>query len=110
LDLFKIGTLNFQTPDLKRFPCLRLAYQALRRGEAAPAILNAANEVAVANFLAERMPYIHIPLLIEAVLEKVSVKSITRLEDVLEADRLARSAAEEWLAASHAKLAAKAIR
>jgi 1-deoxy-D-xylulose-5-phosphate reductoisomerase len=56
------------------------------------------------------MPYLHIPLLIEAVLEKVSVKSITRLEDVLEADRLARSAAEEWLAASHAKLAAKAIR
>ncbi len=108
LDLFKIGTLNFQTPDLKRFPCLRLAYQALQRGEGAPAILNAANEVAVANFLAERMPYIHIPLLIEAVLEKVSVKSITHLEDVLEADRLARSAAEEWLAVSKTRLAARA--
>ena len=110
LDLFKIGTLNFQAPDLNRFPCLRLAYQALQRGEAAPAILNAANEVAVANFLAERMPYKHIPLLIEAVLEKVRVKSISRLEDVLEADNLARTAAEEWLAASKTRLAARAIR
>jgi 1-deoxy-D-xylulose-5-phosphate reductoisomerase len=110
LDLFKVGTLNFQAPDLKRFPCLRLAYQALQRGEAAPAILNAANEVAVANFLAERMPYKHIPLLIEAVLENVSVNSITCLEDVLEADRAARVAAEEWLAASHPGFAAGAIR
>ena len=110
LDLFKIGTLNFQAPDLKRFPCLRLAYQALQRGEAAPAILNAANEVAVANFLAERMPYKHIPLLIEAVLEKISVNSITCLEDVLEADCAARVAAEEWLAASRPEFAAGAIR
>jgi 1-deoxy-D-xylulose-5-phosphate reductoisomerase len=108
LDLFKIGTLDFQPPDLKRFPCLRLAFEALRRGEGAPAILNAANEVAVDNFLAERMPYKQIPMLIEAVLEKVSVKSITRLEDVLEADRLARSAAEEWLAVSKIRLAARA--
>ncbi|MGH8756274.1 MAG: hypothetical protein ACREU0_10755, partial [Burkholderiales bacterium] len=107
---FKIGTLNFQAPDLKRFPCLQLAYQALRRGEAAPAILNAANEVAVANFLAERMPYKHIPLLIEAVLEKMNVKSITCLEDVLEADRMARVAAEEWLATSHPEFAAGALR
>ena len=110
LDLFKIGTLNFQAPDLKRFPCLRLAYQALQRGEAAPAILNAANEFAVANFLAERMPYKHISLMIEAVLEKMKVKPITCLEDVLEADRMARVAAEEWLDAAHPELATGSIR
>ena len=109
LDLFEIGTLNFQAPDPKRFPCLRLAYQALQRGEAAPAILNAANEVAVANFLAERMPYKKIPVLIEAVLEKISVKSIASLEDVLETDRIARIAAEEWLAGSRSRFASRAM-
>ena len=107
LDLFKIGTLNFQAPDLDRFPCLRLAYQALQRGEAAPAILNAANEVAVTHFLAQRMPYKHIPLLIEAVLEKMTVKAITSLDDVLEADRMARAFAEDWLAASRPGFAAR---
>ncbi|HXZ96810.1 MAG TPA: 1-deoxy-D-xylulose-5-phosphate reductoisomerase [Burkholderiales bacterium] len=110
LDLFKIGTLNFEAPDLNRFPCLRLAYQALQRGEAAPTILNAANEVAVANFLAERMPYKHIPLLIEAVLDKMTVKSIGCLDDVLEADRMARTFADEWLAASRPGFAARAAR
>ncbi|HUL40572.1 MAG TPA: 1-deoxy-D-xylulose-5-phosphate reductoisomerase [Burkholderiales bacterium] len=110
LDLFKVGTLNFHAPDLNRFPCLRLAYQALQRGEAAPAILNAANEVAVANFLAERMPYKYIPLLIEAVLDKMSVKSVGCLEDVLDADRTARACAEEWLAASLPQFAAGTAR
>ncbi|MGH8750526.1 MAG: 1-deoxy-D-xylulose-5-phosphate reductoisomerase [Burkholderiales bacterium] len=100
LDLFKIGTLTFQEPDFQRFPCLKLAYAALKRGDAAPAILNAANEVAVANFLERRMPYMFIPRMIEAVLEKVSVKSLTTLEDVLEADHAARAVAAEWLAAA----------
>ena len=108
LDLFRTGTLTFQAPDFERFPCLRLAYAALKRGDAAPAILNAANEVAVASFLEQRMPYTYIPLLIEAVLEKVRVQSIASLDDVLNADRAARTAAAEWLAASHVKPATKA--
>ena len=108
LDLFKVGTLTFQGPDFERFPCLRLAYAALKRGDAAPAILNAANEVAVASFLEERMPYTFIPLLIEAVLEKVSVKSIASLDDVLNADQAARVAAADWLAASRIKPATQA--
>jgi 1-deoxy-D-xylulose-5-phosphate reductoisomerase len=108
LDLFKTGTLTFEAPDFDRFPCLRLAYAALKRGDAAPTILNAANEVAVACFLEERMPYTYIPLMIEAVLEKVSVKSIASLDDVLSADNAARLAAEDWLATLRIKPVTKA--
>jgi 1-deoxy-D-xylulose-5-phosphate reductoisomerase len=98
LDLFRIGRLDFEEPDLTRFPCIRLAYDALRRGETAPAILNAANEVAVAAFLEEKMPFMAIPGLIEAVMEKVSVTEADTLEKVIDADEMARHAAHEWLA------------
>jgi 1-deoxy-D-xylulose-5-phosphate reductoisomerase len=97
LDLFKIGRLDFEAPDMARFPCLALAYQALRRGGTAPAILNAANEVAVAEFLEERLPFKAIPALIEGVLEKQAIKAVERLEDVIEADNAARSLAREWI-------------
>jgi 1-deoxy-D-xylulose-5-phosphate reductoisomerase len=97
LDMFKIGRLNFEAPDFKRFPCLGLAYQALVAGGSTPAILNAANEVAVESFLKRRMPFTTIPIMIEQVMQSVSRKDITSLEDVLEADREARETAHDWL-------------
>ena len=98
LDMFKIGRLNFEAPDFKRFPCLGLAYQALAAGGSTPAILNAANEVAVESFLKRRMPFTAIPVMIEKVMQSVSRKDIATLEDVLEADREARETAHDWLA------------
>ncbi|HEX9179570.1 MAG TPA: 1-deoxy-D-xylulose-5-phosphate reductoisomerase, partial [Burkholderiales bacterium] len=86
-----------EAPDLKRFPCLALAYDALRRGGAAPAILNAANEVAVQAFLDRRMPFTAIPEMIRHVLEALEPGRGDTLEQVLEADRAARQAAAEWL-------------
>ena len=97
LDMFKIGRLNFEAPDFKRFPCLGLAYQALAAGGSTPAILNAANEVAVESFLKRRMPFTAIPIMIEQVMQSVSRKGIASLEDVLEADREARETAHDWL-------------
>jgi 1-deoxy-D-xylulose-5-phosphate reductoisomerase len=98
LDMFKIGRLDFEEPDFKRFPCLGLAYQALAAGGSTPAILNAANEVAVESFLKRRMPFTAIPIMIEQVMQSVSRKDIASLEDVLEADREARETAHDWLA------------
>ena len=98
LDMFKIGRLDFEEPDFKRFPCLGLAYQALAAGGSTPAILNAANEVAVESFLKRRMPFTAIPVMIEKVMQSVSRKDIATLEDVLEADREARETAHDWLA------------
>jgi 1-deoxy-D-xylulose-5-phosphate reductoisomerase len=98
LDMFKIGRLDFEEPDFKRFPCLGLAYQALAAGGSTPAILNAANEVAVESFLKRRMPFTAIPVMIEQVMQSVSRKDIASLEDVLEADREARETAHDWLA------------
>ena len=98
LDMFKIGRLDFEAPDFKRFPCLGLAYQALAAGGSTPAILNAANEVAVESFLKRRMPFTAIPVMIEKVMQSVSRKDIATLEDVLEADREARETAHDWLA------------
>ena len=98
LDMFKIGRLDFEEPDFKRFPCLGLAYQALAAGGSTPAILNAANEVAVESFLKRRMPFTAIPVMIEKVMQSVSRKDIATLEDVLEADREARETAHDLLA------------
>jgi len=97
LELARIGALHFETPDLGRFPCLKLAYAALRAGGTAPAILNAANEIAVERFLAGRLRFTHIPRLIEAVLERLPTRPIRALQDVLEADSESRAYAAEWL-------------
>lgn len=97
LDLFKIATLNFVAPDFERFPCLALAYQALRAGGTAPAILNAANEVAVDAFLNEKISFLDIPRLIKAVLEKQVSVAVNTLDDVLQADIEARVAARGWI-------------
>ncbi len=98
LDMFKVARLDFEVPDFRRFPCLGLAYQALAAGGSTPAILNAANEVAVESFLKRRMPFTAIPVMIEQVMQTVSRKDVTTLEDVLAADCMAREAAHEWLA------------
>ncbi|HUW50180.1 MAG TPA: 1-deoxy-D-xylulose-5-phosphate reductoisomerase [Sulfuricella sp.] len=99
LDLFKIARLDFEAPDMGRFPCLNLAFQALRQGGTAPAILNAANEAAVAAFLDERIPFKAIPLMIEEVLARNAAKPVIRLEDVLDADIQARESSLEWMSA-----------
>ena len=95
LDLFQVAQLNFIAPDFERFPCLALAYQALRAGGTAPAVLNAANEVAVAAFLERQIPFLAIPRLIEQVLEAMPVHTVSSLEDVLQADQVARAMAQE---------------
>ena len=97
LDLLKVATLNFMAPDITRFPCLALAYQALRAGGTAPAILNAANEIAVAAFLDKRIPFLAIPRMIEDVLAALPVSAAETLDDVLNADAAARAAAHELL-------------
>ncbi|MEO8004479.1 MAG: 1-deoxy-D-xylulose-5-phosphate reductoisomerase [Betaproteobacteria bacterium] len=99
LDLFTMGSLQFERPDLQRFPCLRLAYQALEAGGNAPAVLNAANEVAVASFLSGRLPFTRIAGVVEEVLTRVPPGRARTLDDVLAADAQARSAAEELLGA-----------
>jgi 1-deoxy-D-xylulose-5-phosphate reductoisomerase len=98
LDLFAIAKLDFTAPDFQRFPCLALAYQALRAGGTVPALLNAANEVAVAAFLDRRIAFLDIPRLIEVVMGKVPRKEVNELQDVLDADAAARAAAQEWVA------------
>jgi len=97
LDLFKVATLNFQAPDFERFPCLALAYQALREAGTAPAMLNAANEIAVAAFLERQIPFLYIPRVIEAVLDALPVYPVTTLDDVTLADAEARRMAQEQI-------------
>ncbi|RRV08162.1 1-deoxy-D-xylulose-5-phosphate reductoisomerase [Pseudomonas sp. v388] len=98
LDLFRIGQLDFQEPDEQRFPCLRLARQAAEAGGSAPAMLNAANEVAVAAFLDRRIRYLEIASMIEDVLGLEPVIAVDELDAVFEMDSKARVLAEQWLA------------
>ncbi|WP_223458385.1 1-deoxy-D-xylulose-5-phosphate reductoisomerase [Pseudomonas sp. A-R-26] len=97
LDLFAIARLDFQAPDEERFPCLRLARQAAEAGNSAPAMLNAANEVAVAAFLDERVRYPEIASIIEEVLNLEPVVAVGDLEAVFTADAKARLLAGQWL-------------
>jgi 1-deoxy-D-xylulose-5-phosphate reductoisomerase len=97
LDLARVGALHFERPDTNRFPCLRLAYEALAAGGTAPTALNAANEVAVASFLAGTLGFRQIPALIEAVMKDLPRAPVRGLEDVFSADRAARERAEAWL-------------
>jgi 1-deoxy-D-xylulose-5-phosphate reductoisomerase len=90
LDLFQKGGLTFFPPDPKRFPCLKLAYQSIEIGETMPAILNAANEVAVNAFMEGSLKFTEIPLLIQRVMEEHEVKSVHTIEDILRADHWAR--------------------
>lgn len=93
LDLVAAGRLDFEAPCEQRFPCLRLAREAMLEGGTAPALLNAANEVAVASFLEGELRFSNIPVVIESVLEALPVAELDCLETVEEADRQARVAA-----------------
>lgn len=90
LDLFQVARLDFRPPDTARFPCLNLAYAALAAGGVAPAILNAANEVAVAAFLERRVAFPGIFRAIDAVLDAMLVTPADTLEAILSADAAAR--------------------
>ncbi|MBW3504161.1 MULTISPECIES: 1-deoxy-D-xylulose-5-phosphate reductoisomerase [unclassified Pseudomonas] len=97
LDLFAVARLDFERPDEQRFPCLRLAREAALAGNSAPAMLNAANEVAVAAFLDGRIRYPQIARIIEDVLNSEPVVAVDELEAVFAADGKARMLAEQWL-------------
>ncbi|MFO3724005.1 1-deoxy-D-xylulose-5-phosphate reductoisomerase [Pseudomonas sp. HLMP] len=97
LDLFAIARLDFQAPDEQRFPCLRLARQAAEAGNSAPAVLNAANEVAVEAFLQRRIRFPEIAGMIEQVLDQESVVPLPSLDAVFAADQRARELSREWL-------------
>ena len=90
LDIFKIAQLNFASPDFSRFVCLKLAYDALRTGGTAPAILNAANEIAVDSFLNEQISFIQIPDIVEQTLNQISSQKADSLEVIISADSQAR--------------------
>jgi 1-deoxy-D-xylulose-5-phosphate reductoisomerase len=98
LDLIAQARLDFQAPDEQRFPCLRLAAAAMRRGGSAPAILNAANEVAVAAFLARQIRFTDIPAIIEQVATDLPAVEPHSLVDVQNADRDARGIAAALVA------------
>jgi len=94
LDLPQRGALTFSSPDPERFPCLRLAYRSIEIGETMPAILNAANEVAVNAFLEGSLKFTEIPLLLQRMMEEHEVKRVQTIEDILRADHWAREKAK----------------
>lgn len=98
LDLARLGALTFEAPDFGRFRALALAYEVLRAGGTAPAVFNAANEVAVEAFLDGRLPFTRIIEVIEGTLSKLPAAHAATVDDVLETDRRARSAARTLLA------------
>lgn len=97
LDFKKSANLTFEDPDFERFPALRIARDALREGGAAPTLLNAANEVAVAAFLARRIGFLDIVACVEAVLAEDRPAAPGDLDAVAELDRAARRKAEDWI-------------
>jgi len=102
LDLTKVGALTFEAPDPVRFPCLRLAREALSAGGCAPAILNAANEVAVAAFLKGHVRFIQIADLIAHALDRVSPRPLDSIETCVDVDTETRRLVESWLPAAAA--------
>ena len=96
LDLAAIGALHFEKPELQRFPCLTLAFEALRAADGAATVLNAANEVAVERFLQHALQYVDIPRLVEAVLSATPAPLATGLDEVLGLDHEARQRAWAW--------------
>ncbi len=101
LNLAQLATLNFSEPDLARFPCLSLAFAAAKAGGTAPAVLNAANEVAVAAFLDSGLPYLQISLVVEKTLNAISLARADSLEAILSIDAQARKLAHEFIQALH---------
>jgi 1-deoxy-D-xylulose-5-phosphate reductoisomerase len=97
LDLFAIGRFHFERPDLQRFPCLRLAAEAFAAGGTAPAVLNAANEVAVAAFLEGRLCFADIPVIIERTLTATDVVPADSFDTIFAKDAEARRRAREQI-------------
>jgi 1-deoxy-D-xylulose-5-phosphate reductoisomerase len=109
-DLPAIGALSFEEPDPRRFPCLGLAYDALREGGSASTLLNAANEVAVASFLDRGLPFPDIARLNADVLAEVPATRLASLDDVIEADARGRRAALDWIGRRTRQAAATRMR
>jgi len=112
LDLTSLSALHFEAPDYERFPCIALAYRALRAGGTLPAAMNAANEEAVRAFIEMQIYLTDIPQVIEAVMDEHPVRPLKNIETVLEADRearLAAIAAIEKLAKTDTILAEKTV-
>jgi 1-deoxy-D-xylulose-5-phosphate reductoisomerase len=107
LDLAAIGSLTFEAPDLERFPAIALARTALRIGGGAPAAMNAANEIAVAAFLARRIGFLDIASTVERVVEQLEASGDLKatggdvLESAVAIDALARRAATQMLSRAH---------
>ncbi|TAN49869.1 MAG: 1-deoxy-D-xylulose-5-phosphate reductoisomerase [Methylococcaceae bacterium] len=97
LDLFAVGQLNFMAPDFARFPCLRLAYQAIRAGGIMPAVLNAANEIAVEWFLDGRLRFTQIPAVIEHTMQQFTADAADSIDHILQADAAARRQARDYI-------------
>ncbi|MEO4078768.1 1-deoxy-D-xylulose-5-phosphate reductoisomerase [Acinetobacter pittii] len=97
LDLFEYSQLNFQAPDIQKFPALDLARQAMRAGGLAPTILNAANEVAVAAFLKEQIGFTDIPQVVEHTLQKLENSVADNIESILNKDEVARHVAQQYI-------------
>lgn len=95
LDIFEVGHMDFEKPDLQRFPCLRLAYEAIKAGGIMPTVLNAANEVAVEAFLNEKVKFTDIAVIIERSMAQFGPDKADSLEQVLQADSQAREVAEK---------------
>ena len=97
LDLFELGTMSFQKPDHKAFRCLALAYRAIKAGKSYPIVLNAANEEAVAAFLADRISFSQIADTVEFALDRHIVTEITSVDDILEVEKESRSAVRSMI-------------
>jgi len=98
LDLWKMGPLTFEAPDRKSFPCLDLAYAALRAGGTAPAVLSGANEAAVEAFLGGQISFLRIAEAVDAALQAHDVRVLDSIHTALEVDRWARGYARGWIA------------
>jgi len=93
LDLNKIGQLTFRKPNFNKFPCIKLAYQALERGGTMPAVLNGANEIAVNAFLNSKIRFLEIPVIIRNTMKEHKLKYSPNISDILDADYWARERA-----------------
>jgi 1-deoxy-D-xylulose-5-phosphate reductoisomerase len=98
LNIFDVRRMDFEEPNLERFPCLRLAYKAINLGGIIPTVLNAANEVAVDAFLNEQVRFTDIPLIIERCIDQFEVKPADTLALILEADKKARIVSKQVIA------------
>ena len=97
LDLFKMGSLTFREPDREKFPCIGIAYESIRKGGNIPCIMNAANEVAVAAFLQDKIRFTQIPEVIEKTIQRCNFIASPDIEDIFESDKEGRIFANELI-------------